>query len=813
MKTHLFIIVLLLNTLSLFSSVKLTGVVKDSNGMPIDFVLVYTNDERNATYTRQDGGYSMDLHPGEYVVIARILGYEAQQKNIKLEDNKSYKLDFVLKEDVLSLKGVTVTAEVKESEEGTSVYTIGSQAIQQIQAVNLGDILTLLPGKQIGSTSLNSVQQANIRTASSSASNNFGTAVIVDGLAISNDANMQASNPATSMSGGAASVAAGIDLRSINAGSIESVEVVTGVASPKYGNISSGAIIVKSKVGVSPLFVSANINPNAYQLSLSRGDKVGNLGHIHYSLSGTYSDASSTDNKNYYMNVNANVRWQLLLSEKYEWYHTTSLIFSAADNGQRLDPDLTHTNYSDVKNQSYSINLNGSADVLGALSYNMGFNANNQYSNFITTNPNGPFPLVSMEESGTYFASFSPLVVEEEVLLRGLPVSFNARVEADQQIHLKNTNIQFNTGLEYKVDKNFGSGRTSAGTAVMGNLPSSRNAKFHEVPATNIISAYHETKLSHEYKKYKTQVRLGLRYDNMYFKYNLLSPRVSAQFSYDKINLRASYGVAYKVPAMIQLYPGPAYLDYTNKMDYNTNPNKRYAIVSSYVYQPKNEHLRPYRGDMYEVGLDWNNEYVPIRLTYFHKVTKNTINTLEEIRILNKKEYAVVETFENEVPKLEETGKVTKLVRTVNLMANNGQNTTDGIEVVINPKKIKPTNTEFNFNYSIMRTDSYDNGHDIRINKYDVEDSDAHMGVYDNSVYRTWLSRSNLTLVQHIPKLSLVVTLTSELNFINYSETLYGSIYANAYYDADGLYYKIPEEERHSEKYLHLRLCNLPFAN
>lgn len=45
----------------------------------------------------------------------------------------------------------------------------------------------------------------------------------------------------------------GTDLRTISPDNIESVEVIRGIPSVEYGNLTSGAVIIKTKSGVTPL--------------------------------------------------------------------------------------------------------------------------------------------------------------------------------------------------------------------------------------------------------------------------------------------------------------------------------------------------------------------------------------------------------------------------------------------------------------------------------------------------------------------------------------------------------------------------------
>jgi hypothetical protein len=83
--------------------------------------------------------------------------------------------------------------------------------------------------------------------------NSLGTAVIMDGAALSNNANMQLLS--ATMQGENANVgvgatpAAGVDLRGISTDNIESVEVIRGIPSAQYGDLTSGAVIIKTKAG------------------------------------------------------------------------------------------------------------------------------------------------------------------------------------------------------------------------------------------------------------------------------------------------------------------------------------------------------------------------------------------------------------------------------------------------------------------------------------------------------------------------------------------------------------------------------------
>ncbi len=128
----------------------------------------------------------------------------------------------------LALKEVVVTAQQKASGASTTSI-IGRQAIDHLQASSLGDIMQLLPGKQMGNLDLTQQSNLQLRTLVNNNTSAFGSSIVVDGMPLSNNATMTA--------GGFSSAAfVGTDLRQISADNIDNVEVVRGIPSAEYGD-------------------------------------------------------------------------------------------------------------------------------------------------------------------------------------------------------------------------------------------------------------------------------------------------------------------------------------------------------------------------------------------------------------------------------------------------------------------------------------------------------------------------------------------------------------------------------------------------
>lgn len=816
MNLRLLYLIFLFNTAFIYTqnSLSILGKVVDDKEKPIISAMLTISDLNQSTFTNDEGGFSIQLPNKEFTLEISCLAY--QTKIIKVENLTDFSnIKIILKEDLLELGEIIVTARKKYSKEGTSTYTIGSQSIKQIQAMNLSDVMSLLPGNKIEAPSLTETKSANIRTAIESDVNSFGTAIVVDGMTINNDANLQAINSASGTSGGDnATVASGVDLRSISLANVESIEVISGIASPKYGNLSSGVINVKSKVGLSPWIVSTNISSTNYQASVAKGFQFNNLGILNSDFSYAYSTGSPTEKEKYYQSFNLGLRWKLPSFKNLDWNHFTSFRVNYSDDGTRDEPEEVYHTDSKIKNISYQLGMSGdiSSKIFKKIDYNISGSIINQYSYFNSYDTFGPYPIIEAVESGTYFTTYSPTVFNQIIEIEGKPINFNASIATKQFLATDNFHFNFDTGLQYDYNINKGSGKTTNGGIATSNI-GNRAITFNNIPASQNLSVYHQTRITRLGEKSTQKLNLGVRYDNMLLRYNLVSPRLSLSTKHNNFSARAAWGVSYKAPAMLQLYPDKTYIDYINFNYYAENPNERLAIVTTNVYEPNNDNLKPNYVNLTEVGFDWNPSFLNLNMTFFNKEQKRGIQHTNELLLLERQNYEVIEQLEDQQPTVAEiTGNTTIIPRTIKVLKNNYSVSTNGVELMLKPKKIKATNTEFNFRYSYLESIKSDTGYDLRSSSFVIGDDKTRYGVYENGKDKRIKSFGTLTLIQHIPALRFVLTLSAELSFREYSKTIGASIYPYAYYDLEGNYISIPEGERDSAEYSDLHLAESTYT-
>jgi len=806
------ILLVILPFIGLSQNVTISGKVLTSTGDPIFFAVVNLKGTNIFCNTDDKGEFKLMIPTGKRVLAVAMLGYAPYEQELTITKPVSNLL-FVLKESSLQLDGVEVVAKPSQSKEGTSTYSIGTDAIKQVQATSLTDIISLLPGGKLEPQKLTTTSQLDLRSAESSSVNSFGTSIIIDGSPLSNDANLQSANPAAGLGGGTNVANKGVDLREIPASNIESVVVVTGVASAKYGNITSGAVIVTRKAGYSPLSINFNSTPSSYQASASRGFKLKKAGYLNLDADYAYSINRPTEKRDFYQRINVGTRWTTTVKKSVNWSNTIALSYGFNGDGRKKEPGEVLVANRDIKNHRIAFSDNGRIEVLGNLNYTFSLNATSQYTKLEMEQTDGPRPIVEPLESGTYFTTFSPLSYMQTTVMKGLPLNIYSRVEADQNTTIAGQNFNFSTGIEYSFDKNYGKGRIQGGESVgAAGIPGSRGAKFHEIPASKTFSAYHQLNISRELKHFAYQLKTGLRYDFMIERYHLFSPRISGTVDlFKQLKVRAAWGLSYKAPSMITLFAGPVYFDLVNLSYYDPIPSERLAVVTSYVITPDNSNLLPSKGETREVSAEWGSGGFSLKVTGYQKTINNGITSINSLIVLRNQGYKIISEPAGAPPVVApDTAMVTYTPRTYNSYINNSESKTKGIEFTANTPTLKNLKTSISINGQFLRTESYQTVPQVRFSNGSATKS--RYGVYENAIRVSEQYTANITLIQPITKLKMMITITTELNIYsnNYQKNV--SLLPVGYYDDLGTYVAIPEADRSNAAYSDLVLNTNQFT-
>ena len=333
---------------------------------PVAYALVHCPDAGVQAVTDGKGRFEMKVVPGQHKVDISFLGFETIEQTITVKSGEN-EFHFELHPANFRVEDVVVTATASKAGAATA-STISRTAMDHIQSSSLADVMSLLPGASTPDTRTLTLSQASsfsIRGGSS-----LGTAVIMDGTPMSNNANMQTMGAgqmpfaAASYTGEAAMATptSGIDMRQISTDNIESVEVIRGIASVEYGDITSGAVIVNSKAGRSPLNIKLTMNPNLYQLSATHGVQLSEkAGALNYSADYAYSQYKPTEGYSHYERTNGQFGYTNTIGK---WYtNTTASVGIYRDKSRPTPGDPNDHRNAMQKENRFRLNTKGTFNI------------------------------------------------------------------------------------------------------------------------------------------------------------------------------------------------------------------------------------------------------------------------------------------------------------------------------------------------------------------------------------------------------------------------------------------------------------------
>ena len=710
------------------------SVLNKSTGKPVEYATVLLMSTEQWAVADAEGKFTIqNVQPGKNVISISCLGFVTDTKDIVVsKDIRNYTVS--LAEDNLTLESVVVTAQ-DNSNSATTSRTIDRTALDHIQMVNVADVSSLLPGGATKSPDLLSDQVFNIRAGSGTEVGNssFGTAVEVDGVRLSNNGSF--AEFSTSGVSGAA-------VNNIASTNVESVEVITGVPSVEYGDMTSGVVKINTRKGRTPYIVTLSTNPNLKQVSASKGFGLGETrrgaskGILNASLEYTLatkdlrSPYESYDRKQIQLTY-SNLFDRGILSE-------TPLRFSVSASGNlggmdnKADPDAFSENRTTVRDNSFRGNF--SLDWLLSKKWitNLEFSGSVVYSDRLSrehenVNWSSDSPAVHGTEEGYFMAQYYDENPDAAVILRpsgywystmcvdDRPINYSLKLKANWARQFGDINNKIKVGVDWSGDGNFGVGRY---TENMSTAPDFWEYRYCDVPFMNNVAAYIEENITIPIGKTRLNLIAGLRNDNTIIigsaygttsslsprfnlKYTILSPKDRWNKTVKELSFRASWGVATKLPSYSILYPEPSYQ--TINTFASTSTASGSAFYAYYILPQTIEYnagLRWQKNQQSEIGFDINVGDNRISLSAYYN---RTLDAGADFPIPAENRVFSVDRQTGQVTVSDITGTVASQVLesrqrrrlTRNTYADNSVNpiTRYGLEWVVDFKRIRPINT------------------------------------------------------------------------------------------------------------------------
>lgn len=220
----------------------ITGHVTDAaSNAPVPSAQVVVVGTNLGTITRDDGSYRLTgVTPGQVVVRAQRIGYQAKTDTVTLPSSGGATLDFALSPTAVRIDQVFVTAtgqSKRQRESGAAVGIIAMDSVPKAAVSNFDDVLSSrVPGVVVHSAGGSAGSGARIRIrGSTSVSLSNDPLLIIDGVRVDNN------SQSSSIGVGGQSPSRFND---INPDNIESVEILKGpAATALYGTAAANGVI------------------------------------------------------------------------------------------------------------------------------------------------------------------------------------------------------------------------------------------------------------------------------------------------------------------------------------------------------------------------------------------------------------------------------------------------------------------------------------------------------------------------------------------------------------------------------------------
>lgn len=710
-----------------------------------------------------------------------MLGYKDVEGEICLDGKDNVRI--LMEEESLSMREVVVVAQAGQGGESTTSI-IGRQALDHLQATSLKDILQLLPGGvSMKNPSLTSPGQFKVRTLASDDNATFGAAIIINGMPVSTNANMNTGLGLSSISSGNS----GADLRSIATDDIESVEVIRGVASAEYGDVSSGVMIVNKRIGVSDLNMKARIMPGIKQLHAGKGFDIKSAGSLNISADyarGTSDPRFLTDKYN--RGLLSLAHRKTLLDKT--WTLTTNLDLSYTGEWKGADPDEPEAMkkfFSSRDAFSLRLSHNGMLKLDKALARTLKYDVALSLSSDRIFNdrlvPVGAGAILDATKDGMYEGTPYPSSYETLSGTKSNPVMYWAKFSDLFYLNVGNMSNRFNVGTEWKIEGNRGIGQYDK-TPKFKAFAQDRIRRFCDIPYMNQISAYVEDNvvLTFSERRYPNITgQAGVRWTVVQPWRNermmALSPRLNIAVNPERyLSLRLGYGISEKVPSLQDLYPSPDYYDFYNMSV--SDGQKSYYLYSTRVFDNKPVSIKTMRGTKYELGFDvrLDNGMSFSVVGYHEKVSRGFGSDNSEWKTLVFDVWNAADvTFTGQKPIYDQQNPSRRDTVLYNLIrpGNPKSRRNRGIEFDFNFGKINATNTSFYLSgaWSETRSSSSNLGYKLPVGE--ARNYGPVYVVYPESSYSFSENRrlsATLRVVQHIPVIRFIVSASAQCILYEY---------------------------------------------
>ena len=804
----------------------------------------------------ENGHFKMpNLKEGRYNLSVSFVGYKTMKRSIKL--NKNIYMSVNLHSNN-QLNEVVITA--TESKGIVTASRIDRPAMQHLQPSSFTDLLELLPGgmskdPDMGSANTMAMRETGIIKSDGTKGNvgndysitSLGTQFVVDGIPMNTDANLQTSPGSSSNSAEDRRniVNRGVDMRSISTDDIESVEVVRGIPSAEYGNLTSGIINIKKIRKVTPLNARFKADGYSKLFSAGKGFAVPKYNNSVFNLDIGYFDAKPDPRNNLinYKRLNGSIRYTF---DNEIIKYSAAVDYTGSFDNAKEDPELNYGNIDTYKSSYNRVALTNNfvwslpkCDFVKGISLNTSVNA--QFDRLERTKLISPQRYMIVPSTVTAGEHDATLLFKEYVadyLCDGKPFNAFAKLKADFGYSNDLLKHDLKAGAEWSYTKNFGQGQVYDLTRpLQAGGWSSRPRAYRDIPALQNLNFFAEELFRLKLGNHRFELMGGVRalalvgLDKRYTLNNkfYLDLRFNGIWKMPKIRIKGNdlefaigggVGSTTKMPTLDYLFPDNYYNDIIQLGYYDAakpEENSRFNIVS-YVSDRTNYDLRPARNLKWELRGDISYAGNRLSINYFKEEMNSGFRYMATYTPYSYKQYDASQINGSTLtgpPVLEDIPYIMQKKLDGFSKAENGSRLVkEGVEFQFRSQRINPLRTIVNINGAWFRS-TYTNS--TRMMKSVSESvnsqalSDKYIGIYDwndGNVYQQF--NTNVMLDTQVPEWGLIFSTSFQFMWFTSKQTQYREGIPEAYLSAeDGLEHPYTQE---SMEDLYLKHLVIPLS-
>lgn len=758
-------------------------IISDGNGESLPACAVAIRPGAHVLMTDADGRCSIGLGAGAYTLKASYVGFQDYICPITVSTDTV--LTIVMSPTRQSLGEVVVTA--REAHGAVTATRIGRDAMSHLQPSSFADLLELLPGNISQDPAMTQAQTISLREtgtigalgqrvdAGDYASSALGTQFRIDGMPLSSDASMQSVGTS---SDSRLALNRGVDMRAIATDNIESVEIVRGIPSAEYGNLSSGMVSIRRKHSASPF--TARFKADGFS-KLFYGGKGFNVGQgtVNLDLGWLDSKADPRDRRENFTRLTASARYSL---DTDALRFTVAADYTGTADKSSTDPDLSLKKvdeYHSERNElalSTSLSFNTRRVAVSRVDLQLSARyAGETLRRRLQVAPTRASITPVNMDAGAHDAAFILNEYIADYLCDGKPLDLYAKLRVDGSSGFFG---RYKVGVDWTMAKNYGRGQVYDMAKPLSASWTARPRRFSDIPAINTVGAFAENIFTKNIGPNAFELHAGLHLSALVgldSKYHLanrpyLDPRVNAMWRFPKVgglvfSLSGGYGLSTRMPTADYLFPQAAYLDMVQLNYYDTMKpaEASRANVRTYICDAANYDLRPARNSKWEVRLGMDFGAGSLTLTYFDERMTSGFRYSSVYSAFAYRRYDVSGHEPGLRPVLDMLPYSDETVLRGYRRAENGSTINKrGVELTLSTARWKPLATAVSVTGAWFRS-RYSNSMMLFDPVTDVVGNvavaDKYVGLYDTDEGRVNEQlATNITFDTQVPRFGLIVT-------------------------------------------------------